>query len=56
MSLEYLKQLQETGVSKDWVKLQVERERKKENITKYIILSFLVSSLLIISFLAYGAI
>jgi hypothetical protein len=56
MSLEYLKQLQETGVSKDWVKLQVEREKKKENITKYIILSFLVSSLIIISFLAYRVI
>ena len=56
MSFEYLNQLQETKINKEWVAQQVKKEQKKENITKYTILSLLVFSLLIMSFLTYRVI
>lgn len=56
MSLEYLNQLQETEINKDWVEQQVKKEQKKENITKYTILGLLVFSLFVMSFLTYRVI
>lgn len=56
MSLEYLNQLKETKINKEWVEQQVQKEQSKENITRYTIISLLVLSLLVMSFLAYRVI
>jgi len=53
MSLEYLDQLKETKISKHWVEHQVQKEQRKEDLTKYTIISLLVLSLIVMSFLAY---
>ena len=56
MGLEYLNQLQQTKIDESWVERQVKREQKKENITKHTILTLLVFSLLVVSFLTYRVI
>ncbi len=53
MSFEYLEKLKETEINKEWTEQTVYNEVKKENLTKYLVISFLVLLLIVVSYLAY---
>ena len=53
LALEYLEDLKKTSLDQQWVKVQIEKERRKRNLTNTGVFILLVSMVLVFSYLSY---